>query len=411
MGYESGNITELFAEMKAVSANLRDGDAAMNGRIDGLAKSIDELYRRTGRPGFAGERNDGDERKGAAELCILKHQLDSPSDVKAYAPSSGEIDAALTYGKALKAILRHGDALRLEAGEFRKSLTQFSLGGSDFLVPVETSSRVLRCIVDPTDVTGLVSSEQISSAGIKFPIDNSRMNLAAWSCEATCFANNPQPDLQEGLGEVEIRVDPLRYIVCAGKSLLEDSAFNIENWIFRRAEQGYREALSTAILVGDGLGKPLGLLHPRSGLPVCETGATTAAGTFSWQDLVMLAYEIPVKWHSGSVYVMNQRTLAQILTMSDATGKPLLSALPQDVPGYRMAGFPIIIANQMPDVMPGSTPILFGNLREAYVLVLRRGLTMQPDPYTGGFCMLWRFDARVGGGPLCANACRLLRIR
>jgi hypothetical protein len=30
---------------------------------------------------------------------------------------------------------------------------------------------------------------------------------AAWACEASCFANNPQDDLKEGLGELEIKAE------------------------------------------------------------------------------------------------------------------------------------------------------------------------------------------------------------
>jgi HK97 family phage major capsid protein len=50
--------------------------------------------------------------------------------------------------------------------------------------------------------------------------------------------------------------------------------------------------------------------------------------------------------------------------------------------GFMLAGSPIVIASQMPDILPGSTPVLFGNLREAYTLVTQRALTMTPDIYT-----------------------------
>jgi len=49
-------------------------------------------------------------------------------------------------------------------------------------------------------------------------------DVAGWTCEASCFANNPQPDLQDGLGELEIKAETLRYIVCASNDLLADYA-------------------------------------------------------------------------------------------------------------------------------------------------------------------------------------------
>jgi HK97 family phage major capsid protein len=65
----------------------------------------------------------------------------------------------------------------------------------------------------------------------------------------------------------------------------------------------------------------------------------------------------------------------------------------------------------MPEVIPGSVPILFGNLQAAYLLVYRKQTTMLQDPFSLGYCILFRFESRVGGNVVCANACRLLRIK
>jgi HK97 family phage major capsid protein len=88
----------------------------------------------------------------------------------------------------------------------------------------------------------------------------------------------------------------------------------------------------------------------------------------------------------------------------------LWSQLPGGEPGFILAGSPIHIVSQMPDVAPGSTPIAFGNWAETYCIVTRQGMTMRPDPYSAGFCVLFRFEARIGGNVLCSNAARLLRI-
>jgi HK97 family phage major capsid protein len=64
----------------------------------------------------------------------------------------------------------------------------------------------------------------------------------------------------------------------------------------------------------------------------------------------------------------------------------------------------------MPDVATGATPIAYGNWKRAYVVVNRKGVTMQLDPYSAGFCSLFKFEARIGGAPVCPNAARLLRI-
>src|SRR5262249_14129875 len=146
-----------------------------------------------------------------------------------------------------------------------------------------------------------------------------------------------------------------------------------------------------ALIAGDGVGKLMGLLHPNSGIPICETSEATPVDRFSWQDLLALAYEVPSQWHSGAVYVMNQRTLALLFTSSDAAGRPMFSALVEGRPGPQFAGFPIVVANQMPDVLPGSTPILFGNLRSTYTIVDRQATTVLSNPHAAGYCHLFQF--------------------
>ena len=69
---------------------------------------------------------------------------------------------------------------------------------------------------------------------------------------------------------------------------------------------------------------------------------------------------------------MNQRTFSLIMPMSDAQSRPLWGQLPEGAPGYTIAGSPIKIASQMPDWLPGSTPVGFGNWKQAYTLVARR---------------------------------------
>jgi HK97 family phage major capsid protein len=125
----------------------------------------------------------------------------------------------------------------------------------------------------------------------------------------------------------------------------------------------------------------------------------------------MLKYEVPISWHDGSAYYMNQLALLQ--SMSSAEGRPLFGQFGTSAPGAGLsfAGSPIIINSWMPDVGPGATPVMFGNLRRAYTLVERRGVTVEPDPYTAAWCMLYKFSARLGGATTCSNALRLLRIR
>ena len=174
---------------------------------------------------------------------------------------------------------------------------------------------------------------------------------------------------------------------------------------------GLRATINQALILGSGVGMPMGILNPNAGIPICDTAVSTPAGQFTWQDLVMLKWEIPMQWQAGASFLMNQRTFALLMTMSDVQGRPLLPGMPTGTVPLQIAGTPIMVVTQMPDVAPGSIPIAIGNWRKVGMIVWRKAVTMQQDPYSAGYCVLYKFEARVGAGILCPNAARLLRVR
>jgi HK97 family phage major capsid protein len=269
----------------------------------------------------------------------------------------------------------------------------------------------LSCLVDVGDITALMRNISISGPSIKFLVDNELWDVAAWACEASCFANNPTKMIGDGIGELEIKPESLRYIVCATKELLEDASTNVETWLFDKASRAFRVQISAAVLTGDGFGKPMGILNPAAGIPICETAPATPAGVFSWQDLVSLRWQVPMNFRDSGAYIMNSRTWAMCSTMSDAASRPIMMSNPTEGAPFLLGGSPVVINDLMPDVVPGATPVAFGNWNQAYIIVNRRGVTVQNDPFSGGWCNLFRFDARIGGGCVCPNAARLLRIR
>jgi HK97 family phage major capsid protein len=265
MGYD-----DLAAEIRKASQILERGDA----RIDAIEGAVNALLLKAGRPGYSGDYGDGSDRADAADWCAIRKQLQQPKDdglQPDWRPTSDEIAGAQTAKKALSKLWRHADFAKLDHVE-QKSLSAFSLGNSGWLLPPEQASRAISCIAAPTDVAGIVEQTQISAGSLIVPIDNARAGIdeSAWSCHASCFANNPNAHLTEGLGQLEIKAEELRPVVCVTSDLLQDAAFNVESWIMNKVSDGFRNLISASIALGDGVGKPMGVLNPRSGVPVCE---------------------------------------------------------------------------------------------------------------------------------------------
>jgi HK97 family phage major capsid protein len=237
-------LADLFRDVKTASENiataetrttrsiaeLRKSSLDLESKYDGLESSVNDLWKRVQRPGAEGFNGDVDERKDAIGHCVVKDNLTVPrveGNASVYVPTSSEIDDAVLARKAFRNYFRHGDVNRLDLVE-RKSLSSFAFGNVGWIVSPQMSNQVLSCLVDPTDLAGLVNHVPISGGSIKFPIDNARLDTADWACNASCFANNPLPDLQNGLGELEIKAESLRFVACAGNDLLADASFPIE---------------------------------------------------------------------------------------------------------------------------------------------------------------------------------------
>jgi len=409
---------QLSAETETKIGKMTEDVTGLSVKYQTLEDSVNDTRKRVLRPGQEQFPDDAN-RKAALGLLRLKHELkivkkdpDHP-----FTATEEQIAEAAMAIKATNALMNTTDISNLSP-EYRKSLSAFNFGSNGFILAPLMSDRVLSCLVDETDVAGIMGSMTIAGPSVRFLIDNVRIDYAAWACETACFANNPQANLTEGLGELEIKPETLRYIVCATRDILEDASINIEAWMLDKVNRAFRRTISTALISGDGIGKPVGILNPNAGIQVCDTSVATPTDRFTWQDLIALKFQVPMQYHGGGGgggrYLMNQNTFGLLLTMSDASGRPLLATFPQDLPatpGFLLNGSPIQIVTQMPDVAPGSTPVAFGNWPEVYMIVNRKAVTMQQDPYSAGFCILFKFEARIGGGVICPNAARLLRIR
>lgn len=418
-------IEELKAEAAKQSRTLTDTEAKLvritddlsvsAGKYQELVDSVNDMKKTLGRQGTGDVTGDEANRKAAVGLLQLKHELKiGKKDAEhPFTATEDQITEAAVAIKGMHSLINTTDIANLTP-EHRKALSSFNFGSNGFILAPEMSSRILSCLIDKTDVAGIMANMTIAGPSVKFLVDNVLIDSAAWACEASCFANNPQAHLQDGLGELEIKPETLRYILCASRDILEDASVDIEAWAFGKVQRAFRNTVSNALISGSGVGMPIGILNPAAGIPICNTGAGTPAGQFTWQDLVMLKWQVPMQYHTpsgGGKYLMNQNTFGQALTISDASGRPIMVASPLDAGQFLTSGAPVQIVTQMPDVAPGSTPIAFGNWEQTYMVVNRKAVTMQSDPYSAGFCVLFKFESRVGGAVICPLAARLLRIQ
>ena len=72
--------------------------------------------------------------------------------------------------------------------------------------------------------------------------------------------------------------------------------------------------------------------------------------------------------------------------------------------------FPIVEAEDMPDIAANSLSIAFGDFKRGYLIVDRQGVRVLRDPFTAKPYVLFYTTKRVGGGVQDFDAIKLMKF-
>jgi HK97 family phage major capsid protein len=75
-----------------------------------------------------------------------------------------------------------------------------------------------------------------------------------------------------------------------------------------------------------------------------------------------------------------------------------------------LMGFPLVEAEDMPDIASDSMAVAFGDFRRGYLIVDRTGVRVLRDPYSSKPYVLFYTTKRVGGGVQDFDAIKLLKF-
>jgi HK97 family phage major capsid protein len=222
------------------------------------------------------------------------------------------------------------------------------------------------------------------------------------------------------LAELEFPAMELYAMPAATATLLEDSAVNIDEWLATEVEQAFAEQEGTAFVVGDGDNMPRGFLdYDTVANASWEWGklgyvASGAAGAFAASNpsdvLVDLIYAVKAGYRQNAHFVMNRKTQATVRKFKDSGGSYLCQ--PPAVAGGRatLMTFPVIEAEDMPDIAGNSLSVAFGDFGRGYLVVDRAGVRVLRDPFTAKPYVLFYTTKRVGGGVQDFDAIKLLKM-
>ncbi|PZP16871.1 MAG: phage major capsid protein, partial [Sphingomonas hengshuiensis] len=183
----------------------------------------------------------------------------------------------------------------------------------------------------------------------------------------------------------------------------------------------FAKAEGAAFVNGNGTNRPRGFLAS----PTVATGdATRAFGTLQYlasgaagdfaanpQDrLIDLVQSLRAPYRQGAVFVMNSATLARIRKFKTSDGAFIWSpGLAAGQPAT-LLGYPVVEAEDMPDIAAGSLSIAFGNFRAGYLIAERSETAILRDPYSNKPFVTFYATKRIGGCVSNSEAIKLMKF-
>jgi len=397
------------------------GPTTMTGQDQGAAMEPmgDAAQLKTAMEGFVSEiktfRADvmGNLKQQDERLTMLDRKHTTPTS----RPVLAQTDAGEgLHLKAFDAYLRNGDddALRGLSLEGKGMNTAVSSEGG-YLIDPQTSERIQGVLYSSASIRAIASVVQVEAGSFDVLVDHGDVG-SGWAVEAG-------PVTETGaaaIDRISIKLHELSAMPKASQRLLEDSAFDVEGWLADRIAQKFARAEANAFISGDGIDKPKGIMNHTIVADGTEVWgqlgyvATGALGDFDPVNpadaIVDLVYSLEASYRANATFVMNSKTAGAVRKMKDVDGRFLWSdGLAAGEPA-RLMGYPVLIAEDMPDIATNAHAIAYGDFRAGYTVAERPDLRVLRDPFSAKPHVLFYATKRVGGDVTDFNAIKLLKF-
>jgi HK97 family phage major capsid protein len=140
------------------------------------------------------------------------------------------------------------------------------------------------------------------------------------------------------------------------------------------------------------------------------TGAAGAFAANPEEKLIDLVQSLRAPYRQGASFVMNSSTLARLRKFKTSDGQFLWApGLTAGQPAT-LLGYPVVEAEDMPDIAGNSLSIAFGNFQAGYLIAERTETAILRDPYSNKPFVMFYATKRVGGCVSNSEAIKLLRF-
>ncbi|MFW2829116.1 phage major capsid protein [Sphingomonas sp. ID0503] len=349
-----------------------------------------------------------------AEMAALRAKVDARVVAEGRAPLSGvkSADPDPDRRAFVDGYLRHGTV-----GVELKSFAGTSDAAGGYAVPREIDGEIGRTLKAISPIRSIANVVTVGSAGYRKLVTRGG-TASGWASETGARAETDTPVFAEIVPPSgDLFANP-----AASQAMLDDAAFDVEAWLANEIAFEFARVEGAAFVTGDGVNKPKGFL---TGTITNEGDGTRAFGTMQYvasgaagaftgtnpQDrLVDLVHALKGPYRQGASFVMNSATLGVIRKFKTTDGaflwQPGLSEGRPDT----LLGYPVVEAEDMPDIAANAFAIAFGNFRAGYLVTERAETAILRDPFTHKPFVHFYATKRVGGAVMNSEAIKVMKF-
>jgi HK97 family phage major capsid protein len=301
----------------------------------------------------------------------------------------------------------------MKKGDVQAALNKGADAEGGYLTPVEWDRTITDKLVRVSPMRQICRVQPTSKAGFS-KLFNMQGTSSGWVGETDARPQTNTATFKPlNFTTGEIYANP-----AATQQILDDSEIDLETWLASEVQTEFAKQEGLAFVSGNGTNKPSGILtyiegganaakHPFGPISVVKSGA---AATIAADSVIDIIYDLPSAFTGNARFTMNRNTQRVIRKLKDGQGNYLWQ--PSYVAGQpaTLAGYPITEVPDMPDVAANSTPIMFGDFQQTYLIIDRIGIRVLRDPYTNKPYVMFYTTKRVGGGLLNPEPMRAMKV-
>lgn len=271
-----------------------------------------------------------------------------------------------------------------------------------YLVPDEFERDIVMQLEEENVVRSL-AKVITTQHGRKIPVANGH-SVAQWTAENAAYTeSNPT------FGQKQLDAFKLTDLCRVSVELLQDSAFDIEEYLMKEFARAFGIAEEEAFCVGTGTNQPTGIFTANGG----TVGVTaTSATAITADELISLVYALKSPYRRNAKFLLNDATVSAIRKLKDQNGAYLWQPSIQAGQPDRLLGYELYTSPYVPVVAAGALAVAFGDFKN-YWIGDRAGRTVQRlnELYATNGQIGYVATERVDGKVILPEGIQLLQMK